>query len=48
MRVTFLLTHCLHALKAMGDGKSTGMDGFTVEFYKLFWNDVSPLFSAVN
>ena len=32
---------CLDALKVMGDGKSPGMDGFTVEFYKFFWNDLS-------
>ena len=32
---------CLDALKAMGDGKSPGMDGFTAEFYKFFWNDLS-------
>ena len=38
---------CLDALKAMGDGKSPGMDGFTVEFYK-FLEGPQPLFSAVN
>ena len=27
---------CLDALKSMGNGKSSGMDGFTVEFYKFF------------
>ena len=32
---------CLDALKVMGDGKSPGMGGFTVEFYKFFWNDLS-------
>ena len=32
---------CLDALKSMGDGKSPGMDGFTVEFYTFFWKDLS-------
>ena len=29
------MKECLQALKAMGDGKSPGMDGFTAEFYFL-------------
>ena len=32
-KVTFLLNNVLDALKAIGDGKSPGMDGFTVKFY---------------
>ena len=34
---------CLDALKVMGDGKSPGMDGFTVEFYNFFWIDLSTI-----
>ena len=34
-------TECLDALKVMGERKSHGMDGFTVEFYKFFWKDPS-------
>jgi len=34
-------TECLDALKVMGERKSHGMDGFTVEFYKFFWKDLS-------
>jgi hypothetical protein len=26
--------------KNMKNNKTTGLDGFTSEFYKLFWNDV--------
>ena len=33
---------CLTALKNMKNGKSPGLDGYTVEFYKFFWNDIGP------
>ena len=31
---------CLKALENMKNGKSPGLDGFTVEFYKVFWIDL--------
>ena len=34
---------CLKALKNMKNGKSPGCDGFTVEFYKLFWRNIKTL-----
>ena len=34
------LQECHTALKAMSDNKSPGIDGFTLEFYKFFWNDI--------
>ena len=33
-------TECLNALKNMKNGKSPGLDGYTAEFYKFFWNDL--------
>ena len=33
-------SECLQALKNFKNGKSPGLDGFTVEFYKFFWNDL--------
>ncbi len=32
---------CLEALKKMSNGRSPGMDGYTTEFYKFFWNDLN-------
>ena len=34
---------CAEALKSMENGKSPGCDGFTVDFYKVFWNDIKSL-----
>ncbi len=32
---------CLAALKKMNNGRSPGIDGYTSEFYKFFWNDLN-------
>ena len=34
------LTELLSALKRMKNGKSPGSDGYTVEFFKVFWNEI--------
>ena len=34
---------CIKALKEMSNGKSPGSDGFTVEFYKVFWRNIKNL-----
>jgi hypothetical protein len=34
------LPEYLNVLKNMSNGKSPGLDGFTSEFYKLFWIDI--------
>ena len=40
---------CLEAVKLMESGKSPGTDGLPAEFYKVFWNDISPyLVSSLN
>jgi hypothetical protein len=40
---------CLFSLKNMKFFKSPGVDGFTVEFYKFFWNDIKiPLVKCLN
>ena len=33
-------SECINALKSMKNQKSPGTYGITVEFYKLFWNNV--------
>ena len=43
------LKECSIALKNMKNLKSPGIDGFTVEFYKFFWNDIKfPLVNCLN
>ena len=38
----------LYALKNMKNNKTPGSDGFTVEFFKFFWNDIeSYMVSAI-
>ena len=35
------LSELSYSLQNMKNNKSPGPDGFTVEFYKAFWNDIS-------
>ena len=37
---TIALHECLTVLKTMSDNISPGIDGFTTEFFKFFWNDI--------
>jgi len=40
---------CLQALKSMKSGKTPGSDGLPVEFYSVFWNEISDcLLNTVN
>ena len=34
---------CQEAVKDMKNGKTPGTDGLTVEFYKIFWNDIKEV-----
>jgi len=40
------LDECEKALSKMANNKSPGSDGFTVEFYKHFWNEIKELVHA--
>ena len=33
---------CTESLKSMKNGKSPGSDGYTVDFYKIFWKYIGP------
>ena len=40
---------CLQALKSMNPGKTLGSDGLPIEFYKVFWNEISDcLLNTIN
>ena len=40
---------CGLALKEMQNNKSPGSDGITIEFYKIFWNDIKThLINSLN
>ena len=38
------ITEVRSALKSLKSGKTPGADGIPVEFYRLFWNELEPLF----
>ena len=43
------LEECTNFLKGRKTGKSPGSDGFTVEFYNLFWSDIgNVLYRSIN
>ena len=39
-------TECLESLETMESAKSPGTDGIPAEFYKVFWDDLSPFLVA--
>ena len=40
---------CLQALKSMKPGKTPGSDDLPIEFYKVFWNEISDcLLNTIN
>jgi hypothetical protein len=42
-------TECAKALLSLNNGKSPGSDGFTTDFYKMFWANIATLtFDSIN
>ena len=42
-------TECLQALKSTKSGKTPGSDGLPIEFYKVYWNEISDcLLNTIN
>ena len=37
------INECINAVKSMPNGKSPGSDGYPIEFYKMFWNQIWPI-----
>ena len=37
------INECINAVKYMPNGKRTGSDGYPIEFYKMFWNQIGPI-----
>ena len=37
------INECINAVKSMPNGKSPGSDGYPIEFYKMFWNQIGPI-----
>ena len=37
------LAECTSSLKQFKNNKTTGSDGFTIEFYRYFWNDIGQI-----
>ena len=46
---TLTKAECLQALKSVKPGETPGSDGLPIEFYKVFWNEISDcLLNAIN
>jgi hypothetical protein len=37
------MSECTNVVKSMMNNKSPGCDGYPIEFYKMFWNQISPI-----
>jgi hypothetical protein len=39
---------CVKTIKSMQNGKSPGIDGLPVEFYKIFWKNIKKFCKIYN